>query len=333
MAYTPASNVSSAAYLAHLATVFYEKKALSKLQTKFIFNTLTTKSSVSTGVGKTIQFYRYTNLGANTTPKTPEGSVGSPIAMPPSKTVSITLSQYTDFLTVSDFLAKTAIDPIIQNAAEALGFRAGLTLDNLTKATFDTYSSSTNQALLGTYLKAADFRNSRSQLQGVNVQYFEGGTFRAIAHPYVTFDLQNDPSINGLADTYKYTNPKMTTLVEMEDRGTVATIGGCTVMESTNVTKIAGTPNKWRVYVVGYEAIGSADLAGSGPSYIEDPSKQRFKINTHMGGNGGIWDPEGVIGAAVAYNFFFGTAVLEGPTGIGGQFRYRTIDAPSSIVA
>jgi hypothetical protein len=44
-----------------------------------------------------------------------------------------------------------------------------------------------------------------------------------------------------------------------------------------------------------------------------------------------VADPEGVISAAVSYNFIFTAVVLDGPAGIGGVYRYKTLDAQSSI--
>jgi hypothetical protein len=102
------------------------------------------------------------------------------------------------------------------------------------------------------------------------------------------------------------------------------------VKESTNVKITAGSPNLYRTYVYGKGAIGAVDLEGRGPNKVTDPRKQRFSINT-IKGQPSIADPEGVIGAAVSYNFVFTTVVLDGPAVIGGSYRYRWIDCPSSI--
>jgi hypothetical protein len=65
---------------------------------------------------------------------------------------------------------------------------------------------------------------------------------------------------------------------------------------------------------------------------VTDPKRQRFNINV-IKGEKNIYDPEGVIGAAVSYNYVFTAVVLEGPAGIGGTYRFKTLEAPSSIVA
>ena len=328
MAYNPAGNQSSSQGLAHLASVWYRKKGLDRLQKKFVFRDATMKDMIPKQVGRTVQFFRYTNFGANTTPTT-EGTVGTSLSMT-SKIVGATVSQYTAFITVSDLLQDTAIDPVVQNASELLGYSAGLSTDTITRNIIDAESANTNQALLGTFFRVADLRNARSQLQAVDVQPFSDGEFLAYAHPFATYDLVNDPAAGGLADIVKYTMPEKSPLIKYEDRGLVTHVAGCRLIESTNVLKTVGSPNKYRVYVFGLNGVGSVDLEGRGPSDIKDPSKQRFKINV-VKGEPSIADPEGVIGAAVSYNFVFCGVVLEGPSGIGGNYRYRTLDAASSI--
>lgn len=327
MAYTPAGNLTSSAGLSHLASVYYRKKGLDRLQKKFVFRDACMKDTLPKQVGRTVQFFRYSNFSAATTPTT-EGTVGTSQTLT-SKIVGATVSQYTAFITVSDFLKDTAIDPVVQNAAELLGYQAGLSVDTMTRNVIDNESAGTNQALLSTYLRVADLRAARHGLQAIDVQPMEDGEFLVYAHPFATYDLVNDPAAGGLADIHKYTMPEKSPLTKYEDRGLVTHVAGCRVIESTNV-KTLTTPNRYRVYVFGRNGIGAVDLEGRGPSEVKDPTKQRFNIRVVPGGNS-IADPEGVIGAAVSYNFIFTTVVLEGPAGIGGSYRYRTLDAQSTL--
>lgn len=332
MAYSPVPNsgLTSSTSLAHLATIYYRKKSLDRLQTKFLFQNVCMDDMLPKMSGRTVQWFRYTNLVANVTPKA-EGTVGTSLGIQ-SKTVSATVSQYTNFITVSDLLKDTAIDPIVAGAADLLGYQAGLSVDTITRNVIDVEQPNTDLSPLSTYLRAQDFRNVRAQLQARDVQPMSDGLFYAIAHPYVTFDLINDPAANSLADTYKYTSPDKTGLVRNEDRGQIGVIGNCKIMESTNVTLIAGSPNKWRTYVFGAGAIGCVDLEGRGPNKVSDPKRQRFGVKV-INGEAQIADPEGVIGAAVSYNFVFAVVVLEGPAGIGGAYRFRTLDTASTIAA
>jgi N4-gp56 family major capsid protein len=302
---------------------------MDRLQKKFVFRMACEKDMIPKQVGRTVQFFRYTNFTANTTEKT-EGAVGTSLSLT-SKILSATVSQYTAFITVSDLLKDTSLDPIVEAAAGLLGYQAGLSVDTITRGVIDAESSSTNQALLATYLRVSDLRNARHQLQAIDVQPFEDGQFLVFAHPYSTYDLVNDPNAMGLADIGVKYNPdfKQSALVRYEDRGTVANVAGCKVIESTNV-KTQTTPNRYRTYVFGKGAVACVDLEGRGPTDVRDPRKTRFNIAV-IPGSKSIADPEGVIGAAVSYNFVFTTVVLEGPTGIGGSYRYKTLDPQSTI--
>ena len=328
MAYQPAGNSTSSAGLAHLANVYYRKKGLDRLQKKFVFRDATMKDMLPKQVGRTVQFFRYVNFGTNTVPAT-EGVVGTSLSMT-SHVVGATVSQYTAFITVSDLLQDTAIDPIVQNASELLGYSAGLSVDTIVRNVIDAEFAGASQSLLGTFTRVEDLRAARSSLQSNDVLPFEDGEFFAVFHPFSTYDIVNDPAAGGLADIFKYTQPEKTPLVKYEDRGLVTHVAGCRVIESTNVKITTGTPNKYRGYIFGRNGIGSIDLEGRGPSDVNDPSKQRFRI-TVVKGEPSIADPEGVIGAAVSYNFVFTAVILDGPSGIGGTYRFRELDTVSSI--
>lgn len=331
MAYQPAGMTTGSPQIAHLASVYYNKTGLDRLQKKFLFRGVCDKDMpLAQNSGKTVQFFRYQNPGAVTTPS-PEGTVGTSGTIS-SRILTATVSQYTSFITLSDFLVDTAIDPIITNASVLLGYQAGLTVDTITRSVIDAESASTNMTLLSpsNYLRLADLRDARHSLQGVDVQPFDNGYFEAIVHPYVTFDLVNDPATNGLADVFKHTAPDKASLQSYEDRGTITHAGGCRVVESTNVFEQT-TPNRYRGYVFGRHGVACVDLAGRGPSDVKDPKKQRFAIKSRTINEISVADPANVIRGICSYNFVFTTVILEGPAGIGGEYRYKTFDAESSI--
>jgi len=327
MPYSPATNLTSSVGLPHVQTVVYRKKALDRLMTKFQFRQATMKDTIGKQEGRTVQWFRYNNPSAVTSVAA-EGTVGTGTAAS-SRVVSATVSQYTAFMTISDFLEATAIDPVVSNTSDLLGYQGGLSVDTITRNVIDAASTATNQPLLATYLRVADIRSSRHGLQALNVMPFEDSKFLVLAHPYVTYDLVNDPSANGLADIVKYTAPQNTALVRYEDRGLIAEVAGCRVIETTNVFTQT-TPNRYRAYVFGKDGLGSLELAGKAPATVTDPAKQRFNIRV-IRPDPSIADPEGVIAAAVSYNFMYTVVFLEGPAGIGGVYRSRTLDPQSTI--
>jgi N4-gp56 family major capsid protein len=330
MAYNPASNLTTSAGLAHLASkIFYNRTALDRLQKKFRFAEGFTEDPMPQQEGRVITFYRYDNFAANTTPTT-EGTVGTSLT-PSSNVVSFTLSQFSNYINVSDFNLDTAYSPILNEFAGLLGYRAGLSVDTLLRTILDSEASNTALTALGATFTIEDLRGARAQLAAVDVEPFDDGYYFVIMHPFITFDLVNDPTANGLADIHKFKGvPDSSPLLKQQDRSQVADIASCRIMESTNVFT-TGTPTQYRTYIFGKGGLKMIPLAGRGPSKVTDPAKQRFKINIMRFNGGDKADPEGVIGGACAYNFVFTGGFVEGPAGIGGTYRSRTIDQTSSL--
>ena len=326
MAYAPAGNTTLG--LQHLQSEAIRRKALSRLQKKFKFREVCVEDQLGLREGRTAVWFRYANLAAGTTPST-EGSVGTSLTMTSTK-VAATVSEFTNFITVSTLREETAPDPQLEAAGALLGYRGGFSVDTIMRNVIDAESSSTDQTPIATYLHINDIRAAVHGLQAVDVEPFENDEFRTITSPYNSYDLVSDPAANGLADIFKYTAPNKANLVSRDDRGVVTHAAGSKIVESTNVYS-STVPNKWRTYVVGAGAIGCLTLAGAAPAKVMDPSKERFNVRVVKGGTPSIPDPEGVIGGAVSYRFCFTGLVLDGPTGIGGTYRYVTIDAQSSI--
>lgn len=330
MAYTPASNTTASPGLAHLATVWYNRRALDQLKKMFRYLSATEPDVIPQRVGKTVQWFRYSLLTANTTPTT-EGTVGAGLALQ-TNTVSATVSEYSDFATLSSLLEETAIDPITQNYAEQLGYRAGLSVDTITRNEFD--SNTTPQVVtLGPYATAADFRRAVATLRASEVLPRDNDKFLAIAHPYIVYDLKSDNTAGGFIDLARFglwAQGATNFLKDYQEdiaQGIVGEVEGCLIKTSTNVTTSGSAPNVlYNTMIVGRGAVGSVDLAGRGPSRIEYPTKENFKINVIRGGPQ-IADPEGKIGSAVSYRFVYVAKTLDTST-----YRYKNLQADASLV-
>lgn len=325
MAYAPAGNTTLTGSLTHLATVYYERKSLDTLKQRFMFREATVSDVMPLRSGKTIQFYRYTLLASNTTPAT-EGTVGTSLPLT-TTTISATVSEYADFITISTLLKETAIDPITENAADMLGYRAGLSADTITRTEFDSNVASVALNTLGATFAAADLRRSVTLLEGANVRAQKGNDFVCIMHPYVLYDLMSDNTAGGFIDVLKYANPGR--LVEGDDSmsGEAGKMAGCRILKSTNVGSTGTAPSTYYyTYIVGKGAVGAIDLSGVGPTNVMDPDKQAFKINVIQGGPQ-IADPEGMIGSAVSYRFVFVAQTLDSTV-----YRYRIVYSDSSII-
>lgn len=319
MAYQPAGLVTSSGTLTHLATVYYKRTALDQLTKVFRFYNVTEPDQLPMRNGKTVQWYRYGLMAANTQAAT-EGTVSAPQSLT-TTTVSATVVEYSDFITVSRLIADTAIDPMIQNASFNLGYRGGISVDTITRAEFDS-NSGAEIFPLGATVTAADLRRCVALMKGSDVLPRDGDVFTGICHPYIFFDLSSDNTAGGFIDSMKYAKP------DMFISGLEGQVGGVNIIRSTNVkTGGSAAPNvEYWLYVVGKGAVGAVDLAGSGPSKITDPAKEAFSVNV-IDGKPQIADPEGMIGAAVSYRYVYAAKTLDSTT-----FRYRMIRCDASLV-
>lgn len=326
MAYSPAANATTTAGLNHLATVWYNRRALDQLKKRFRFYNACEPDMVPRRSGKTVQWFRYTLLGANTTPAA-EGAVGNSNTLQTS-TISGTVSEYADFITVSTLLDETAIDPIVQNAAEQLGYSAGLSVDTIIKAEFDTNSGAVlSPGTLGSYATVDDIRRSKALLEGADIRPKDEKYYYAIMHPYIIYDIKSDSTAGGFIDLMKWAKPSEFIEPNNPFDDPVAQIENVKIWATTNVTTSGSSPNVlYSCYVVGRGAVGAVDLQGSGPSKVEDPSKQQFRINVIRGGPQ-IADPAGMIGAAVSYRYVFLAKTLDTT-----NLRYRIFKADASLV-
>lgn len=341
MAAFPVGMLSTNTSEAHLNTVYYTKKSLSRLMKKFVYRSVFDKYDLPKNSGWSVQMYRYNNMTPSLTTAT-EGDVGTSQTIS-SRAVRCSVSMFSSFVTVSDLSQATAPDNQVLAAAELLGYRAGYSVDNLHRNVIDDQVQNfirTPLAGAGGNLTLADIRAVRHILQGADIKgYVNDGTFQSFVHPYVSYDVINDPATNGLADILKYnTNIKDSPLIRYEDRGRIIEAGGNVITETTSVfqgTDSGSGQTTYRAYFFGEGALGTVDLAGFAPSDVMDPSRQNFKIKTRMYndqfGAGEGWDPTGSMAGYAAYKFICGATWLDGPQDIGGVYRASAIDPTSSI--
>lgn len=330
MAFVPVGMTTLSPGLAHLQATYYSKRGLDRAQATFRFKEPCFPDMVPKRVGRTVQWFRYDNLAASTATAA-EGTTGSSLTIG-SHTVGADLSVYSAFISLSTFVNDTAIDPITENASDLLGYQAGLSNDTVTRGTIDTFQASTDVTLLDTYPTAQDIRGGVARLQGRNFLPFSDGNFLLIVHPYTWFDIINDPSANGYADIFKYTTTN-TAMVNNADvrKKNLDNFAGVRVMATTNVKVVSGSPNTYRMYLFANKGVAYSSLEGWTPSDVSDPNTQKFKINVLSGGKPQLYDPTGEIGSVVSYRYTYVSAVVSGPTGIGGDFRYCTWECPTRL--
>lgn len=160
-----------------------------------------------------VRFRKYASLSAATTALT-EGV--TPIGSQESITdITATVLQYGDFLTLTDYLDMTTIDPYKTELAEVLGDQMGDTLDQITKAvlnagtTVQFASTATSRVTVaaGMIMTGTEVRKSVRTLQGNNAKPLteiidpsDGFNTSGIPPAYIAiidqsthYDLKNDP--------------------------------------------------------------------------------------------------------------------------------------------
>ena len=207
--------------------------------------------------------------------------------------ITATISQYGDWIQLSDLLDMTAIDNNVVQSTKLLGSQAGRTLDTVSR---EVLAGGTNviyaPKVSGGAETAVTSRAGLDATSKINVDVIYkaaralktmnadkiGDSFVAIVHPDVAYDLMR---CEEWVEVHKYAAP------ENIYQGEIGKIGGVRFVESTEA-KIwtgDGCPSGLAVYgtiVLGAHAYGVTEVEGGGLQHIvkqlgygEDPLNQR----------------------------------------------------------
>lgn len=187
---------------------FLAKVLLKNAEPVLIHSQFGEKAQIPKGNGKTIEFRGFNVLPKAKTPLT-EGVTpkGSGLTM---RTVISSLEQYGDYIALTDALSDMAIDPVLQNANEMLGMQAGETLDGLVADVINAGTNvqyaggAANRAGITVNLTVDEIRKAVRTLKRFKSKQMNG-SFVAIVHPDVAYDLQSDDEWK---DVKTYSDPK-----------------------------------------------------------------------------------------------------------------------------
>lgn len=222
--------------------------------------------------GKTVEFRRYSALPKASAPLV-EGVTPAGTSMEMS-TVRASVYQYGAYIELSDMLLMTAIDNNVVEATKLLGSQAGRTIDSVirdvlvssgTNVQYGEGTVSSRIELTGGetegnhYLTIDAIRRAARALKAKNVDKING-SYVAIIHPDVAYDLMNDP---------EWEKPKNYSDPEDLYNGEIGKIGGVRFVESTEAKIIeadvlcAATGKKY-LSIESYEVLADAGNAGVG---------------------------------------------------------------------
>ena len=243
------TNVTTDAGLAAENKTFYDLALIQEAGPNLIHDQFGQKRPIPKHGGKKIEFRKYASLPKALEPLT-EGVTpdGKKLSV---STVEAEVSQYGDYVCLSDVLDLTAIDNNALEATKVIGRQAGLTLDTITR---NVLQSGTNvyycppvkadgtvgaqpadrSGLTGECkLTVSVVKRVASLMKAANAPKINGH-YVCILHPYAAYDLMNDPKWEQM---HQYCKPE-----EMYE-GEIGRIAGVRFVETSEAAVYTGAEN------------------------------------------------------------------------------------------
>lgn len=287
------TNTTGTSTLSAEMKTFYDKTLIDEAEPELVHDQFGQERNIPKNGGKTIEFRKFTALPKATTPLT-EG------VTPDGRSLSVTsqtatVSQYGDYVTLSDMLEMTAIDNTIVETLSLIGSQAGRTLDTVTReklaagtnVMYQPTPSSTGETAVTSragltaknVLTVKEVFRAAAALKAANAKPINGD-FVAIIHPYVAYDLMMEAGDQWI-DIQKYQHP------ENIYNGEIGKIGGVRFVQTTEAKIWKGTDDKcadgvavFGTLFIAANAYGKTSVNGGG---LETIVKQK--------GSGGTSDP------------------------------------------
>ena len=273
---------------------YYEKRLIDQAEPALVHDQFGDKYPIPANGGKTIEVRKYDSLPKATTPLT-EGVTPDGKALNVT-TITAEVKQYGDWVPITDTLQLTAIDNNIVQATKIIASQAGRTMDSVVR---DILAGGTNVIyapkvadgvetevksradLDGTsQLTSKLIMKAATQLKAMNADPI-GESYVAIIHPYVSYDLRNDPA---WIDVHKYAQP------DEIYNGEIGKLHGVRFVETSEakIWKDTGCPAGLAVFatlILGAHAYGTTEIEGGGLEHIvkqlgygDDPLNQRASV-------------------------------------------------------
>ena len=275
---------------------FYDMTLIDEAAPNLVHDQFGQKRPIPKNGGKTIEFRKFAPLDKALTPLT-EGVTPDGKSLEVN-TVTATVSQYGDYITLSDVLELTAVDNVIVESLKLLGRQGGATLDTVVR---NVLQSGTNVTYCPKFVNGVETAvtsraglDATAQLTVDVVQQVVaklraqnaptiGGKYVAIIHPYVAYDLMRDPE---WIDAHKYAQP-----VNLYE-GEIGEIAGVRFVQTTEAKIYTGSgcPSGLAVFgtlFLGDGAYGTTEITGGGMETIvkqkgsagtADPLDQRSSV-------------------------------------------------------
>lgn len=289
------TQTTGAAALSAEMKTYYDMTLIDLAEPELVHAQFGQKRPIPKNGGKIIEFRQFSSLPKALTPLTEGVTPNGRSLDVTSKTAEV--SQFGDYVTVSDMLELTAIDNVILETTKLIGSQAGRTMDTITRnilvgGTNVLYQPKANgtevtsrSALDATCtLTPATIRRAAGILKRMNAKTIEG-KYVAIIHPDVATDLMG---------TEEWQNAQKHVHPEKIYNGEIGELYGVRFVETTEAKIWADAdddvPAGLAVYgclFLGADAYGVTDITGGGLEHIvkqkgsagtADPLNQRSTI-------------------------------------------------------
>lgn len=283
----PGNTTTSEGLTAELKT-YYDKNLIVNAEPELVHDQWAQTRDIPRNGGKKIEFRKFDSLPKALTPLT-EG------VTPDGKSLKVTtveaeVSQYGDYVSLSDILILAAIDNNIVEATDLLGSQAGRTLDTISR---EVMNAGTNvqyaEGQVSSRLELTQEHKLTVKAVKLAVRFLKkqnasriNGKFFAIIHPDCSFDITEDEKF---IEVVKYKNP------ERIYNGEIGEVEGVRFAETTEA-KIFAKAGKdgidvYSTLVMGANAYATTKIEGGGLETIvkqlgsagtADPLNQRATV-------------------------------------------------------
>lgn len=270
-----AINTTGSSNLSATMQTYYDRKMIMDMKPRLLHYQYGQKRALPRGEGSVVSFRKWTPFPAVTTALT-EGVTpnGQDLKM---TAVTAPVKQYGGYVSVSDMLDLTALDPVINDSVELMANQGALSIDHLTRTELLT---GTNVIYAGGKttrggLTASDKLTTLELRKAVRLlkhnkapQFLRGGKgyYIAIVGPDAIYDLQSDALWQ---DVSKYQDS------EQIYSGEIGRLFGCIVVETPEAATYAAEgagPGIAATLIFGKDAYGVIDIEGQNVRAIVKPA-------------------------------------------------------------
>lgn len=280
------TNVTTDANLSAENKTHYDKTLIDEAGPYLVHDQFAQIKPIPKNGGKKIEFRKFASLEKATTPLT-EGVTpnGKKLKV---ESIEAEVSQYGDYVELSDMLDLTSIDPVIVEATKLCGRQAGLTLDTITRNMLhsgkNVFFSKKSDGSRPTQrselddtciLTVDDVKVIAAFLKKNNAPKIDG-SYVAIIHPYAAYDIMNDPE-------WKY--PHMYADTSNIYEGEIGKIAGVRFIETSEAKIYAN--GVFGTLFIADGAYGTTEIEGGGletiikqlgSAGVADPLNQRSSV-------------------------------------------------------